>query len=43
MTEEDTDFLYPNRGDSSILTERSDSTIGIFAECPACGEVIDPE
>jgi uncharacterized Zn finger protein len=29
--------------DELITYERSDSTIGVFAECPACGEVIDPE
>lgn len=29
--------------DELITYERSDDSIGVFAECPACGAVIDPE
>lgn len=28
--------------DALITYERSDSTIGVFAECPACEAVINP-
>jgi uncharacterized Zn finger protein len=29
--------------DELIAYERSNSTIGVFAECPCCGEVVEPE
>ncbi|WP_455431121.1 DUF7837 family putative zinc-binding protein [Salinigranum halophilum] len=29
--------------DELITYERSDSSIGVFAECPSCEEVVNPE
>ncbi|MFQ3284851.1 MAG: hydrogenase maturation factor HypF (carbamoyltransferase family) [Natronomonas sp.] len=29
--------------DELIAYERSDSTLGVFAECPSCESVISPE
>ena len=29
--------------DELIAYERSDSTLGVFAECPACESVVTPE
>jgi hypothetical protein len=29
--------------DELIAYERSDSTLGVFAECPACERVVTPE
>lgn len=29
--------------DELITYERSDSSVGVFAECPSCEEVVNPE